>query len=224
MANNYTHINILIDRSGSMESIRDDTIGGYNAFLQEQQKTEDRTTLTLVQFDTQDPFEVIYRAVPLTEADPLSRESYVPRAMTPLFDALGRCINDCESMPASMEDSERPGQVLFVVVTDGQENSSREFNKQQVGKRIDQKKADGWEFVFLSADLDAMNEAMVLGVPHTHSIAYDADSAGVRNAWTSLSSNTTQYRTSGAPESLHFKDEDREQQRNERKRTQGAAG
>ncbi len=95
--NDYTHITVILDRTGSMESIRDDIIGGFNAFLDEQQKLPGKATMTLVQFDSQDPYEVICRFAPVAEVPKLDRNVYVPRASTPLLDAIGRGINDLEA-------------------------------------------------------------------------------------------------------------------------------
>ena len=92
----YTHIAVILDRTGSMESIRDDTIGGFNAFLNEQKQQPSKATLTLVQFDSQDPYEVIHQVKTIKEVPELTKETYVPRATTPLLDAIGRGINDLE--------------------------------------------------------------------------------------------------------------------------------
>src|SRR6185436_3857887 len=96
MKNDYTHISIILDRSGSMASIRDDTIGGLNSFLRDQKGQPGTATLTLVQFDTQDPYEVIQHFTPIDEVPQLTRESFVPRGGTPLLDALGRGVNDLD--------------------------------------------------------------------------------------------------------------------------------
>ena len=106
--NDYTHISVILDRTGSMESIRDDTIGGFNAFLGEQKAQKGKATLTLVQFDSQDPYEVVHRFKPIKEVPELTRETYVPRATTPLLDALGRGINDLEKSLADMAKKDRP--------------------------------------------------------------------------------------------------------------------
>jgi len=162
----HTHISIILDRTGSMEDIRDDVIGGFNAFLETQQKGKGKTTLTLVQFDTQNPYEVIHQMKPIQEVPKLTRETYVPRASTPLLDALGRGINDLEK---SMADK-----IILVVITDGQENSSIEFNKAQIAKMIkERQEKDNWQFVFLSADLDSFDDAGDYGCNKGSSMADD---------------------------------------------------
>jgi Mg-chelatase subunit ChlD len=118
-----------------MESIRDDTIGGFNAFLGEQKVESGTATLTLVQFDSQDPYEVIHRFKKIEEIPELTRETYVPRATTPLLDALGRGINDLEESLSKLEEADRPSKIIMAVVTDGQENASVEFTKDHQEKR-----------------------------------------------------------------------------------------
>ena len=132
MRQDYTHIAVILDRTGSMESIRDDTIGGFNTFLKKQKAEPGTATLTLVQFDTQDPYEVIHQFKPIGEVPELNRETYVPRASTPLLDALGRGVNDLEKNLSEIKEEERPSKVIVIIVTDGQENSSREFRKEQI--------------------------------------------------------------------------------------------
>ena len=139
MKNDYTHLTVILDRTGSMESIRDDTIGGFNSFLEEQQKLPGQATITLVQFDSQDPYEVICRFTPALEVPKLNREMYVPRAQTPLLDAIGRGVNDLEASLAKLADNARPSKVVLAIVTDGQENASREFTRVQIVKMMDMK-------------------------------------------------------------------------------------
>src|SRR5919112_968795 len=110
----YTHISVILDRTGSMESIRDDTIGGFNAFLKAQKTEPGEATLTLVQFDSQDPYEIVHRFRPLPEIPELTRETFVPRASTPLLDAMGRGINDLEKSLLELTENKRPSRVVMV--------------------------------------------------------------------------------------------------------------
>jgi hypothetical protein len=214
----YTHLAVILDRTGSMESIRDDTIGGFNAFLNEQKQLPGKATLTLVQFDSQDPYDVIHQVKPIIEVSELTKETYVPRATTPLLDAIGRGINDLEKCISDMQEQDRPSKVVFVVITDGQENASREFRRDQILKMINEKeKQSGWQFVFLSADLDAINDAMDHGFQTRFSLAFDKDSKGTRNAWGSVSEKISNFRASRSQD-VAFSDEDRNKQRSERKR------
>ena len=139
MRNDYTHISVILDRTGSMETIRDDTIGGFNAFLNEQKSAAGYATMTLVQFDSQDPYEVLHKFAPVTAVTELTRSTFVPRASTPLLDAIGRGVNDLEQSLSQMPEAVRPSRVVMVVITDGQENASREFRKDQIAKMIAEK-------------------------------------------------------------------------------------
>ncbi|HEY3291169.1 MAG TPA: vWA domain-containing protein [Anaerolineae bacterium] len=209
MKQDYTHITIILDRTGSMESIRDDTIGGFNAFLNQQKTEPGSATLTLVQFDTQDPYEVVHQFLPLALVPALTRETYVPRAGTPLLDAMGRGINDLDEKIALLKDDDRPSKVVLVVVTDGQENSSREFNKAQIEKMITEKTTkNSWQFVFLSADLAAINDAIGVGIHPNSTLAFKKDAKGSADAWSSLNARTADYRAS-RKKKLDFDPDDR---------------
>jgi hypothetical protein len=214
----YTHVSVILDRTGSMQSIRDDTIGGFNTFLNEQRRQPGKATLTLVQFDSQDPYEVIHRIRSVGEVPELTQATYVPRANTPLLDAVGRGINDLEKCLFDMEPSERPGKVIFVVITDGQENASREFRRDQILKMIkDKEEHYGWQFVFLSADLDAVDDAAKQGFQPRFSLAFDKTGKGTRDAWGSVSEKIAKVRMSKVRDAA-FTDEDRRKQKSERKR------
>ena len=196
MQSDYTHITVILDRTGSMESIRDDTIGGFNAFLTHQKDESGQATLTLVQFDSQDPYEVIHRFKPIQDIPDLNRNTYVPRASTPLLDALGRGINDLEASLSKLKEEDQPSKVVVVVVTDGQENSSREFRKDQIEKMIKEKtEKDNWQFVFLSADLSAIREAVTLGMHADAVLLFEKSGQGSSAAWSSLSQRTADYRS-----------------------------
>ena len=218
MNEEYTHISIILDRTGSMESIRDDTIGGFNTFLKEQQQEVGTATLTLAQFDTQNPYEVIHQFAPIHDVSELTRKTYVPRASTPLLDAIGRGINDLEQRLADMDPSQSPARVVFVIITDGQENSSKEFRKDQIVKMLQQKQdQDGWQFVFLSADLASINDAMAYGFQAASTMSHDRSAEGTASAWASLSARTSDHRRAKAKK-ITFTEEDRSQQESEGKR------
>lgn len=211
----YTHIHVLLDRTGSMESIRDDTIGGFNSFLKEQKELPGKATLTLVQFDSQDPYEVIHGMKPIQEVPELTRETFVPRACTPLLDAIGRSITDLASTIAINAD--RPDRVVMVIITDGQENASREFGKDRIEQMIKAKQeTDDWQFVYLSADLASIGDALALGFGAAQTMAYDPDKQGTKSMYASLSNNVAYYRAGG--QAVVFSAEDRAKQKNEGRR------
>jgi hypothetical protein len=220
--NEYTHITIILDRTGSMQSIRDDTIGGFNVFLAENKNQPGKCTLTLVQFDSQDPYEIIHQFKPLDEVPDLTHETYVPRASTPLLDALGRGINDLEQQLSLLDAGKKPAGVVFVVVTDGKENASREFSRDQIIKMIaDKQEKDEWQFVYLSADLDAINEAAQHGFRDRSVMGFDKTSIGSKAAWDSLSKRHRTYRRE-IQRGFGFIDEDRRKHEIEKKRKKGS--
>lgn len=171
-------------------------------------------TLTLVQFDSEDPYEVIHDFKLISAVPKLTRKTYVPRAMTPLLDAIGRGINDLEQNLAVMPKKEKPAHVVMLVVTDGQENDSQEFTREQITKMINKKQEDGWKFIFLSADLDAIDDAIAHGVRAMSAMSYDKDEAGVAAAWSSTSKQYGNLR-SGRVENVVFDEFDRSLQKSE---------
>lgn len=160
MNTNLTDITLVIDRSGSMSSVLDDAQGGVNAFLAEQARQPGDALLTLVQFDTE--YEFIHRGVPIRQVPPYELR---PRGSTALLDAVGRAVNETGERLAKMAEADRPGLVVFVVLTDGQENSSHEFTKAEIKKMIEhQQSVYNWQFTFLGANQDAFAEAGGMGI------------------------------------------------------------
>lgn len=207
MKNSYTHLCVILDRSGSMEEIRDDTIGGFNAFLEQQQNALGTATLTLVQFDAQDPFELLQAFTPVREVPKLTGQSFVPRASTPLLDAVGRAINHTEEGISKMADFCRPDTVIIAIITDGQENASREFKRADIVRMIEGKqKLLGWKFVFLSADLSAVQDAIQDGIQQGQTLAFPKTARGTLHAWNALSAGVTDVR-SGRSEDIDFGEE-----------------
>ncbi len=182
------HFYLLLDRSGSMESMRADVIGGFNNLLAEQQSDGPDARITVVQFDSQDPQEVIIDAKRITAAKPLDNATFVPRGGTPLLDATGRIITR-----ASVREQERKvlgkraEAVTVVTITDGMENQSREYTRQQVAALLKDKEAAGWSFVFLGAGFDAYAEAGAIGHDPRSVQAWAPDGAGAAAAFTSVS-------------------------------------
>lgn len=192
-----TEIVVVLDRSGSMQSISQSTVDGFNTFLNEQQNAEGDAYITLVQFD--DRYEMDYKGIPVSEAKPLiNGETFSPRGMTALFDAIGKTINEL--------DTDRD--VVFVIITDGHENASREYKKDAVMKMIeDLEKNKGWYFLFLGANQDAIKAGGNIGISMNKSFTYDASDEGTAKAFYSFSSNITNYRSSKF-QSLNLSDVD----------------
>ena len=160
MNKDLVDITLVVDRSGSMESIREDAQGGINAFIREQAKLDGQANLTLVQFDIE--YEFIHSA---TDIQNVPEYKLVPRGGTALLDAVGRAINETGERLAAIPESKRPGLVAFVITTDGEENSSREFHVSDIKRMIKhQQKVYNWQFTFLGADQDAFAEASRMGM------------------------------------------------------------
>jgi uncharacterized protein YegL len=160
MRPDLTDITLVVDRSGSMQEIRTDAEGGVNAFIENQAKESGQAYLTLVQFDTE--YEFLHKGAPI---DQVPKYTLTPRGATALLDAIGRAINETGERLSKMDEADRPGLVVFVVMTDGLENSSREFSKSRIREMIQhQQEKYGWQFTFLGADQDAFAEADALGI------------------------------------------------------------
>lgn len=190
---NRTHIAVVLDRSGSMSAVRDDTIGGFNTFVEEQRKAPGTCDLTLVQFD--DQYEVNYVAVPIDRVAKLTTDTFQPRGMTALRDGIGRTINEVGRRLSAMAEDQRPGRVVFVIITDGQENASKEFGAAKIKEMIEhQSKAYSWAFMYLGANQDAVATGMSMGISGGTSVTYAA--GNVAHAFQCSSSNVASYRAS----------------------------
>jgi hypothetical protein len=192
-----THITVLLDRTGSMQDIRADVVGGFNAFVDTHKAAPGEATLTLVQFDSQDPYELLYAALPIKDVPALKMAQYVPRASTPLYDAMGQAIAALDAKLEATPAGWRPQKIIFVIVTDGQENASVRFRREQVVALMVAKKKAGWDFVFLSADLGALRDAQAMGVAAASSLHFGKSAKGSRQAWASVAEKSV-LRRSGA--------------------------
>ena len=211
MKTDYTHIAIVLDRSGSMASIANDTIGGFNQFVETQRKVPGQCTLSLTQFDSQS-IETVHDVKPLFEVPLLNALSYQPRGATPLYDAIGQTINGTGKFLKNLPENARPAKVIFVILTDGLENASREYNRDQVFDMIrHQTDAYKWQFVYLGANQDAMAVGASIGIARANAMTYAANDVGTQSAFASVATNAVKYRT-GANVCMSFSGEDREQQ------------
>lgn len=212
MNDNFCDITVVLDRSGSMEAVRTDTIGGFNAFIGEQRKQPGKCALSLVQFD--DVYEPVYTARPVGDAPLLSVETFVPRNTTALLDALGRTIAATGARLGAMPEADRPGKVLFVIITDGAENASREFTRKQIFEMITQQKTMyQWQFIFLGANQDAIQAGAAMGIARGQTMSYAANAVGTQSAFRSASNATSGYRSGATGQSAAFTEDDREEQK-----------
>ena len=193
MNDNLTDISIVLDRSGSMSTVRSDTIGGFNTFLAEQKREDGDVTLTLAQFDTD--YEIVHPGIPLNDVPELTDETFVPRGMTALLDALGRTINETGARLSAMPEEQRPGRVIFVIITDGKENSSREFTKNVINSMIaHQSEVYDWDFVFIGANQDAIKSGARMGIVADNCLAFDHNAKGTREMFAEMSCSMSEFR------------------------------
>lgn len=194
MKTGYTHITVLLDRSGSMASVKEDTIGGWNTFLADQKKVKGEATITLNQFD--DQYETVINAQDIKLAKPLTDKTFVPRGSTALLAAIGKSVDETGEMIKNRPEHERPEKVIMVIITDGQENHSNyvEWGKDKTKAAISDKikhQTDvyKWEFVFIGANQDAIAEAAQIGIMASMAMDYEANPIGTQSLYAAASSN-----------------------------------
>jgi Mg-chelatase subunit ChlD len=173
-----TDIAFILDRSGSMQSMAEEAIGGFNAFLKEQQKEAGGARLSLILFDHE--YTPIVENSPIDQVEPIDEKTYEPRGMTALLDAMGRTIDDLGEQLAAMPEEERPGTVIVVTLTDGLENASKDYTREKVAERIKhQEEKYSWEFIFLGAHMDSIDEAEAFGIQRASSKVYASVEEGI---------------------------------------------
>ena len=201
-----TQIVMVLDRSGSMDRISKPTVEGINSFIKEQRNAKGDATMTLVQFDHE--YQIDYTARPINEVkDLINGETFRPNGTTALFDAVGKTINDLNTTD----------DVIFVIITDGHENASKEFNKEKVFGLIEEKKNMGWNFLFLGANQDAIKAGASMGISASNSINYNANAGSVNTLYSNVSSKVSSFRSSKfsgmdlnlSSQALDFNDTDR---------------
>ena len=206
MRTDLTDITMVIDRSGSMQSIQSDAEGGINSFIEQQKQEPGEANVTLVQFDTD--YEFVHSGVPIRQVPAFK---LVPRGSTALLDAVGRAINETGTRLAAMDESQRPGLVVFVIVTDGEENSSREFTRDQIRKMVEhQQSAYNWQFTFLAANQDAFAAGGSMGIAQDGIAAYSMGK--VKGTWDAAAKKMSRMRKAageGTAVDNKFTDEER---------------
>lgn len=189
MKTNHTDITIVLDRSGSMQVIASDTVGGFNQLLKDQQSSPGTADITLHQFD--DVFETPIPTTDIQSAQPLVEgKTFVPRGSTAMNDAIGRAINETGKRLSEKPDDQRAEKVVFVIITDGQENASKEFTGAQVKEMVKHQTTNyQWCFVFLAANQDAILTGRNLGVDAAFAATYAHTGTGAKTAFANTSSN-----------------------------------
>ena len=196
MKDNLTEIIFILDRSGSMSRLVEDTIGGFNSFIETQKQEDGEALLTTILFD--DQYEILHNGVDIKTVNPLTTKEYSARGMTALLDAIGKTINTVGDRLSKASEDHKPSKVIFVITTDGQENSSKEFNQAQIKKMVKhQTDKYSWQFLFLGANIDAIGTAESFGISGQFASNYSANSIGTDSLYTSLSKNVASYRSVG---------------------------
>lgn len=203
MKKNLTELVFILDRSGSMQGLEADTIGGFNAMLEKQKKEPGRAYVSTLLFD--DQTQVIHDRVPLDRVKPMTEKDYYVRGCTALLDAVGGAIHHIGNIHKYARPQDVPEHTLVVITTDGMENASRRYSLPQVKRMIQrQKERYGWEFIFLGANIDAVEAAGQLGIDPDRAANYHSDSAGTRLTFQSISCAVSAMRSS-APLSGQWK-------------------
>jgi uncharacterized protein YegL len=202
-----THIEFVLDRSGSMQSIKEDIEGGFDAFIADQSSHPGRCTVSLAQFDNE--YEVVFTAIDVREVRPLVLQ---PRGATAMLDAIGRSVIALGERLAALPEAQRPGTVIVAIMTDGMENASREFRHETVKELITrQERAYNWQFLYMGADQDAIEVGASIGVPADRSLTYArGKSREAYAAGSKLTRSLKEATVAGAPlAAVAFSEEDR---------------
>jgi uncharacterized protein YegL len=192
MNKNLTEIVFILDRSGSMSGLENDTIGGFNSFVKKQAEMG-LTNLTTILFDNK--YEILHNGVNAKNVKLTNRE-YFTRGNTALLDAVGKTINDVGKRLNETPEAQRPGKVIFIITTDGLENASEKFSYNDVKRMIShQSEKYSWEFIFMGANIDAVDEGNKLGIQADHSLNYESNSKGIAAMYGTVTSMTGSIRT-----------------------------
>lgn len=192
MDNNITELVFILDRSGSMSGLESDTIGGFNSMIEKQKKESGRAMVTTVLFDNS--YELLHDRVDLKDISPMTQKDYWVRGSTALVDAIGRTIDHISDIHKYIRPEDVPERTVFVITTDGMENASHTYSADRVRGMIEKKRGEGWEFIFLGANIDAVHTAKHFGISEANAVNYMPDSAGTANLYASVSQAVTSVR------------------------------
>lgn len=178
MKNGITELVFILDRSGSMAGLESDTIGGFNSLIEKQKQQEGECFVTTVLFDHE--ILTLHDRVKLADVKPLTNREYEVRGCTALVDAIGETVTHISDIHRYAREEDVPENTLFVIITDGMENASKNYSSQQVKQLISQKKELGWEFLFIGANIDSVETAGFYGISPDRAVNYHADKKGTR--------------------------------------------
>lgn len=198
MRENLTELGVVIDRSGSMEKVRGDAIGGFNSFLKSQKELPGDANMTVVLFDTTVD---TYAVGPVKSVEPLTEKTYKPDGWTALYDAVGTTIDSIGKKLAAMGEEDRPSKVIIAILTDGEENSSKKYTRQDIFNKIKtQRDTYNWEFIFLAAGEGAFQEGEAIGMSRTKMAKFVNDAKGNSAAYEALCTYSSALRSADTEE------------------------
>ncbi len=202
--NNLTEIVFILDRSGSMAGLESDTIGGFNAMIEKQKsEAEGDALVSTILFDHESI--VLHDRIPLEDVQPLTRKDYQVRGTTALLDAIGDAVKHIKNVHKYAREEDRPQKTLFVITTDGMENASCKFSYADIKKLIERQKELGWEFVFMGANIDAVEVAGHIGIDARRAVNYHADEEGTAHVFGAMANFARAFRA--APSRTAMSDE-----------------
>lgn len=191
--NNITEIVFILDRSGSMSGLEKDTIGGFNSMIEKQKKQDGRAYVSTVLFDHESV--VLHDRLPLEEIRPMTEDDYTVRGCTALLDAIGGAVKHISNIHKYARSEDVPERTLFVITTDGLENASRRYSSSDIKRLIERKKEkDGWEFLFIGANIDAVRTAGEFGIGADRAVDYRADAKGTGVVYDAVCEAVTKVR------------------------------
>ena len=194
MKANLTEIVFVLDKSGSMSGLEKDTIGGFNSMLENQKKEAGEAVISTVLFD--DRMQVVHDRADLSGVKNLTEKDYKVGGCTALLDALGRSIKHISKVQKALPEDERPEKTMFIITTDGQENSSHEYSYEKIKKMINKKQEKKqWEFLFLGANMDAISTAADIGIKADRATNFICDSVGTAVNYSVLGRAVTKFRS-----------------------------
>ena len=205
MKKGLTELVFILDKSGSMSGLETDTIGGYNSMLTKQQAVEGECRITTVLFDNN--YELLHDRIDIKAVGAITEKEYAVGGSTALLDAIGRTINKIGNAQKHTAEDYRAEKVMFVIITDGEENSSREYSAEKVKTQIERQKTKyRWEFIFLGANIDAVQTAGRFGIAPDRAVDYLADSEGTELNFKVMSATVATFRESGTVDEACFEE------------------
>ena len=197
MKKNLTELVFILDKSGSMSGLEKDTIGGFNSMLDQQSKVDGECVITTVLFDNR--YELLHDRIDIRAVQPMTEQEYFVGGSTALLDAIGKTIHKIGTVQKNTTEEYRAEKVMFVIITDGEENASRHYSSAQIRQMIQhQKERYGWEFIFLGANIDAVETAGRFGIDADRAVDYVPDGEGTELNFRMMSETVATFRECGA--------------------------